>query len=93
LYVKLISRAVECEEAYKIALKNYNKLSKKIEDVVKKKSDNCQVDNSQENPLDEMTTICVKGLKKKQGCKGKLRIRSCVEVATKKKKFINNHPP
>lgn len=46
LYVKLISRAVECEETYKITLENYNDLSKKIEDVVKRKSDICQVDNS-----------------------------------------------
>jgi len=37
-----------------------------------------------------MTTISAKGLKKKQGCKGKRRFRSCVEVATKKKKIINN---
>jgi zinc finger SWIM domain-containing protein 3 len=46
LYVKLISRAVECEEAYKIALENYNKLIKKIKDVVKRKFDIYQVDNS-----------------------------------------------
>jgi hypothetical protein len=91
LYVKLISRAVECEEAYKIALENYNELIKKIKDVVKRKFDIYQVDNSQENSLDEMTTICAKGLKKKQGCKGRRRIKSCTEVAKKKKKIINNH--
>ncbi|GLT69779.1 hypothetical protein SLA2020_419050 [Shorea laevis] len=30
LYVKLISRAVECEEAYKIALENHAELSKRL---------------------------------------------------------------
>jgi zinc finger SWIM domain-containing protein 3 len=92
LYVKPISRAAECEEAYKIALENYTELNKKIEDVMRRKSDLCQVDNSQENPLNE-DVISVKGLKKKQGCKGKRRIKSCIEVAIKKKKSINNHHP
>ncbi|KAG6708290.1 hypothetical protein I3842_06G073800, partial [Carya illinoinensis] len=32
LYVKLISRAAECEEAYMLALENYKELSGKIED-------------------------------------------------------------
>ncbi|XP_059455217.1 protein FAR-RED IMPAIRED RESPONSE 1-like [Corylus avellana] len=93
MYVKLISRAVECEEAYNIALENYAELSKKIEDVMKMKSNLSQVDNFQENPLDEMTTISAKGIKKKQGCKGKRRIKSCTEVTKTKKKSINNHPP
>ncbi|XP_059436424.1 protein FAR1-RELATED SEQUENCE 9-like [Corylus avellana] len=93
LYVKLISRAVECEEAYKIVLENYTELSKKIEDVVRRKSDLCEVDNSQENVLDEMATISVKGIKKKKGWKGKRRIKSCIEVAKKKKKSSNNHHP
>jgi len=93
LYVKLISRAVECEEGYKIALENYTELSKKIEDVVRRKSDLYQVDHSLENPLDETTNISAIGLKKKQGCKGKRRFKSCIEVAKKKKKNINNHPP
>jgi zinc finger SWIM domain-containing protein 3 len=92
LYVKLISRAAECEEAYKIALENYTELNKKIEDVMRRKSDLCQVDNSQENPLNE-DVISAKGLKKKQGCKGKRRIKSSIEVAIKKKKSINNHHP
>jgi zinc finger SWIM domain-containing protein 3 len=46
LYVKLIIRAAECEESYKIALENYTELRKKIEDVMRRKSDLCQVDNS-----------------------------------------------
>jgi len=51
-------------------LENYTKLSKKIEDVVRKKSNLCKVDNSQEIPLDDkMATINVKGLKEKQGFK------------------------
>jgi zinc finger SWIM domain-containing protein 3 len=93
MYVKLISRAVECEEAYNIALENYAELSKKIEDVMRMKSDLRQVDNSQENPLDEMAITSAKGIKKKQGCKGRRRIKSCTEVAKKKKKSINNLPP
>ncbi|XP_062173634.1 protein FAR1-RELATED SEQUENCE 5-like [Alnus glutinosa] len=56
------NRAAECEEAYKIALENYTELSKKIEDVMRRKSDLCQVDNSQENPLNE-DVISAKGLK------------------------------
>jgi hypothetical protein len=92
LYVKLISRAVEYEEGYKIALENYTELSKKIEDVVRRKSNLYQVDHSLENPLDETTDISAIGLKKKQGCKGKRRFKSCFEVAKKKKKNINNHP-
>jgi adenylate kinase family enzyme len=92
LYVKLISRAAECEEAYKIALENYTELSKKIEDVMRRKSDLCQVDNSQENPLNE-DVISAKGLKNKQGCKGKRRIKSCIEVARKKNKSINSYHP
>ena len=93
MYVKLISQVVECEEAYNIALEKYAELSKKIEDVMKMKSNLSQIDNSKKNPLDEMTTISAKGLKKKQGCKGKRRIKSCTKVNKKKKKSINNHPP
>jgi len=75
-------------------LENYTKLSKKIEDVVRKKSNLCKVDNSQEIPLDDkMATINVKGLKEKQGFKEKRRIRSCTEVAIKKNKSINNCLP
>jgi len=90
LYVKLISRAAECEEAYKIALENYIELSKKIEDVMRRKSDLCQVDNSQENPLNE-DVISAKGFKKKEGCKRRCQIKSRIEVTKKKKKSINNH--
>jgi hypothetical protein len=42
-------------------LENYVELNKKIEDVMKTKSNLSQVDNSQENPLDEMTIISAKG--------------------------------
>jgi hypothetical protein len=47
-------------------LENYVELNKKIEDVMKTKSNLSQVDNSQENPLDEMTIISAKGKKKKE---------------------------
>jgi hypothetical protein len=47
-------------------LENYVELNKKIEDVMKTKSNLSQVDNSQENPLDEMTIISAKGKKKKK---------------------------
>ena len=64
MYVKLISRAVECEEAYNIALENCAELSEKIEDVMKMKFNLSQVDNSQENPLDEMTIDVLKAKKR-----------------------------
>jgi hypothetical protein len=47
-------------------LENYVELSKKIEDVMKTKSNLSKVDNSQENPLDEMTIISAKGKKKRR---------------------------
>ena len=86
MYVKLITRASACEEAYELALGSYNELSKKIDDILRKKSNPCQVDINQENSSNEMTTISTKGLKKKQGCKGRRRIKSCLEEAKKKKK-------
>ena len=45
-----------------------------------------QVDINLENSLNEMITISAKGLKKKQGCKGRRRIKSCLEKPKKKKK-------
>ncbi|XP_075660953.1 protein FAR1-RELATED SEQUENCE 1-like [Castanea sativa] len=42
MYVKLIARASECEEAYELALGSYNELSKKIDDILRKKSNSCQ---------------------------------------------------
>ena len=83
MYVKLITRANECKEAYELALGSYNELSKKIYDILKKKS-NPYI--NQENSLDEMTTISAKGLKKNQGCKGRRRIKSCLEKLKNKKK-------
>ena len=65
-------------------------MSKKIDDIFRKKSNPCQVDINQENSSDEMTTISAKGLKKKQGCKGRRRIKSCLEKPKKKKK--RKHP-
>ncbi|KAF3946630.1 hypothetical protein CMV_027126 [Castanea mollissima] len=92
MYVKLIARASECEEAYELALGSYNELSKKIDDILRKKSNPCQVDINQENSSDEMTTISAKGLKKKQGCKGRRRIKSCLEKPKKKKKGSIHQP-
>jgi hypothetical protein len=47
-----------------MTLENYIELSKKIEDVMRRKSDLCQVNNFQENPLNEMTIISAKAQKK-----------------------------
>jgi len=93
MYVKLITRASECEEAYELALGSYNELrKKKFDDILRKKSNPCQVNISQENSSNEMTTISAKGLKKKQGCKGRRRIKSCLEKPKKKKKGSIHQP-
>jgi len=65
MYVKLITRASECEEAYELALGSYNELSKKIDDILRKISNPCQVDINQENSSDEMTTIFTKGSRRR----------------------------
>ena len=92
MYIKLIAQASECEEVYELALGSYNELSKKIDDILRKKSNPCQVDINQENSLDEMTIISAKGLKKKQGYKGRRRIKSCLEKPKKKKKGSIHQP-
>ena len=63
MQVKLITKAVECEEANKLALENYIELSKKIDNIFGRKSNLCQVDTDQEKSIEEMMTICAKGLK------------------------------
>ncbi|KAG2686603.1 hypothetical protein I3760_09G013400 [Carya illinoinensis] len=78
--LELISRAVEYEEAYMLALGNYKELSGKIEDIFRKKFDICQIEDSQQYSLEDITTSSVKGLKKKQGCKGRCRYKSCLEM-------------
>ena len=92
MYIKLIAQASECEELYELALGSYNELSKKIDDILRKKSNPCQVDINQENSLDEMTIISAKGLKKKQGYKGRRQIKSCLEKPKKKKKGSIHQP-
>ncbi|KAK4544310.1 hypothetical protein RGQ29_033010 [Quercus rubra] len=51
-----------------------------------------EFDINQENSSDEMITISAKGLKKKQGCKGRRRIKSCLEKPKKKKKGSIHQP-
>jgi hypothetical protein len=92
MYVKLITQAVECEEAYKLALENYTELSKKINNIFGRKSNLCQVDTDQEKSVEEMMTICAKGLKKKQGSMGRHRYKSFIEMAKKKKKISIHRP-
>ncbi|KAK4608137.1 hypothetical protein RGQ29_001804 [Quercus rubra] len=84
--------ASECEEAYELALGSYNELSKKIDDILRKNSNPCQVDINQENSSNGMITISAKGLKKKQGCKRRRQIKSCLEKPKKKKKGSIHQP-
>ena len=81
------------EQLNVIALENYVEFSKKIEDVMRMKSDLSQVDNSQENPLDEIAITSAKGIKKKQGCKGRSRIKSCTKVAKKNEEKYQQSSP
>ncbi|XP_072970800.1 protein FAR1-RELATED SEQUENCE 5-like isoform X1 [Typha angustifolia] len=107
-YVRLVARASECEEAFRLLDQYSVELSKKVKEILQKQTSidasltDTDVDislsatsqsNEAERNLDSANSIRGKGFKKK-GQKGKFHLRSCIEKGLQeKKKCCPEQPP
>ncbi|KAM2868937.1 hypothetical protein FF1_016936 [Malus domestica] len=104
-FTQISSRAAESDETYEIALSCAHKLGKLTEDKLSLQINGKTEDEGEDSApimalnhsndvpnLNNATVVQAKGLKKRETCRGRRRLKSCLEKAiAKRKRSSNSH--